>query len=213
MTKVLDLLNALIHFSIDHTIQGNKYIPSNIKIFLQNAHEKIYSLKLESQLQRDELQKGSHHYKLEFVQDNPLFHTKTKSHQIWQTNQVTEEADLHINRKFQPSLAKTIIKPWEELIHNNDTTVLGYDKDVPFHNQNYSKPFQFHSDGYLYDNSSSVVSNLTRLPQELQHNVKFEHCDRVAYMKDRFFDLHPWDSCLKTAHSSHKFFKNKPPTR
>ena len=51
------LLSDLIHSSVDDVIKMSKDALCNIQICLQDAHEKIEFLQLESQLQQDELHK------------------------------------------------------------------------------------------------------------------------------------------------------------
>lgn len=77
---VIDLLNTLIQSIIDDTIQISKASLSDIQTCLQNAHENIEFLQLESQFQWDELQHKSCHSKLFYVQNNPLF-IEIDSHQ------------------------------------------------------------------------------------------------------------------------------------
>ena len=60
MDDVLELLNTLIHSSIDGMVKVSKDSLSNIQTCLQNAREKIDFLQLESQLQQEELQQWSH---------------------------------------------------------------------------------------------------------------------------------------------------------
>jgi len=61
VVEVLELLNNLIHSTIDNTITINKAILREIQTCLQNAHDKTKFLQLESQLQQYELQKKSYH--------------------------------------------------------------------------------------------------------------------------------------------------------
>lgn len=117
---------------------------------------------------------------------------------------------MHDDVNVQVPLPKPIIRPWEELVNNKHKIGLGYSKDVSFHIPNNSKPIQFQNVGFLYDNSSSDVSNPAPLPQQPQQNVKCHHCDRVGHMKNHRFDLHPCEHYHKTTHSSNRcFIKNK----
>ena len=58
---VLELLNTLILFGTNDTVQIYKKTLSKIQICLQNAQDKIEFLQLESQFQQEELQQWSHH--------------------------------------------------------------------------------------------------------------------------------------------------------
>lgn len=98
-------------------------------------------------------------------------------------------------QKIRHTIPKTIIKVWEELVHNKHKTGLGYDKDVSFHISDYSKPIQFHSAGFLHDNSPSAVLDSGPLPQQRQQIVKCQYCDRVDHVKDHYFDLHSCKHC------------------
>jgi hypothetical protein len=57
--------------------------------------------------------------------------------------------DVHL------SLSKWIIKPWEEIKNNKHITSIRYEKEVTFHNPDYSKPIQFKSVGLLQESSYS----------------------------------------------------------
>ena len=62
MDDVLELLNTLIHSSIDGMVKVSKDYLSNIQTCLQNAREKIEFLQLESQLQQEELHQNRDHF-------------------------------------------------------------------------------------------------------------------------------------------------------
>jgi len=175
---------------------------------LQHSQAKIEFLQLESQLQQDELQHKRHNSEL--VQN-----IETKSDQQ-QVNNVevdldhvpNEGVDLQKEAEIWHTLPKPIIRPWEALVHNKDKTSVGYDKDVSFHILVYLKPIQFHSVGFLHDNSPLAVPDSA--PHSQRKVGKWQHCDRVGHMKDQCFDLHPCEHCHKTTHSSNKCFRNKP---
>jgi len=57
----LELLNILIHSTVNGMVKIRSDTLSDIKICLQNAQDKIEFLQLESQLQQEELQQWSHH--------------------------------------------------------------------------------------------------------------------------------------------------------
>ena len=63
----LELLNILIHSTINGMVKIRSDTLSDIKICLQNAQDKIEFLQLESQLQQEELQNYSHDSKIVFV--------------------------------------------------------------------------------------------------------------------------------------------------
>ena len=213
INEALELLNNLIHSNVDDMIKMSKDALCNIQSCLQDAHEKIEFLQLESQLQQDELQQKSHHSEPVSVQN-----IEKDSHQQ-QVNQVAIDshsvpytrADLHADATSQLALLKPIIRPWEELVHKKHRTGLGYDKDVSFHIPDYTKPIIFQSAGFLYDSSPALVPDLA--PQQQQQIVKCQHCDRVGHMKDHCFDLHPCKHCGRHTHSSDRCFKHKPPAR
>jgi len=115
--------------------------------------------------------------------------------------------------KIWHKLPKPIIRPWEELVHNKHIIGLGNEKDVSFHIPDYSNPIQFHSVGFLHDSSPSPVPDYAHLPQQPQHILKLQQCDRVGHMKDNYADLYPCENYHKTTHSSNKCFQNKPPAR
>ena len=211
-------------YTTHDTLKVSKVSLTDIQVCLQYAQEKIDFLQLESQLQKEELHQNRHHSEPVFVQN-----IETTTHQK-QVNNVTVDSDLvpnkaaivHADAKNQFALPKPIIRPWEQLFHNNHRTGLGYDKDLSFHIPNYAKPIQFQSVGFihdsspaLHDSSASAIPDFTPLSQQQQQQqiVKCQHCDRVGHLKDHCFDLHPCKHCHKTSHSSHRCFRNKRPAR
>ena len=142
---VLELLNILVLSTVDGMVKIKKASLSDIKSCLQNAHEKIEFLQLESQLQQEELQQWSHHSELVFAQK-----IETDSHKQQAKNVAVDShsmpsirADLHAEANIQLAPPKPIIRPWEELVHNKHRIGLGYDKDLSFHIPDYSKPIKF----------------------------------------------------------------------
>ena len=147
---VLKLLNNLILSTVDEMVKINKTSLSNIKICLQNAHENIEFLQLETKLQQEELKQRSHHSEPVFVQK-----IETDSHKA---------ARLHADAETQSALPKPIIRPWEQLVHNKHRTGLGYDKDLSFHIPDYAKPIQFQSVRFIHDSSPPAILDSAPLP-------------------------------------------------
>ena len=230
LDNALELLNTLIHSTVDEMVKINKTYLFNIKVCLQNAQENIEFLQLETKLQQEESQQWSHHSEPISVQK-----IETDSHKQQNINVANSlpntTTDLHADVKIQSALPKPIIRPWEQLVHNKHRTGLGYDKDLSFHIPDYVKPIKFQSVGLIHDSSPAphdsaptphdssapVVPDSAPLPQQQQQQkqqiMKCQHCDRVGHLKDHCFDLHPCNHCHKTSHSSHRCFKNKRPAR
>jgi hypothetical protein len=83
---------------------------------------------------------------------------------------------------------------------------IGYEKDVTFHNPDYTKPIQFQSVGLLQESSHS--------PAPVQEQILIcQHCQRVGHMEDQCFDLHPCEHCGQHNHPSDKCFKRKTTAR
>lgn len=57
---VLELLDTLVHSTMENTIMIDKAIVADIQTCLKNVQENIEFLQLESQLQQDELQQKRH---------------------------------------------------------------------------------------------------------------------------------------------------------
>ena len=131
-----------------------------------NMHRKTEFLQRESQLQQDELHKRSHHYETIFVQNIETDSHKQKfdNVEVHSDSMPNEGEKLHVEAEIQSVLPKSIIRPWEELVHNKYRTSLGYDKDVSFHILDYSKPIKFQSAGFLHDSSPSAVPDYAPLP-------------------------------------------------
>jgi hypothetical protein len=82
-------------------------------------------------------------------------------------------------KQVHNTLSKPIIRPWEEIIYNKNRTRLGYDKEVTFHNPDYSKPIKFQSFGFIQEASTSLVpvqdqSDKCQLCNQVGHKV-FKH--------------------------------------
>ena len=183
INNLLELLRALIASTVESTININKDTLSKIHTCLQNEHEKIDFLQLESQFQQEELQQQSHHYELVSVQkierdphQQEEYKVEVGSHSV-----LISGVDVHADATAQPALLKPIIRPWEEVVHNKHKTGLGYDKDVSFHIPDYTKPIIFQSAKFLYDSSPAAVPDPA--PQQQHQIVKCQHCDRVGHMK------------------------------
>jgi len=129
INDTLELLNILIHSTVDGMVKIRIDTLSDIKICLQNAHEKIDFLQLESQFQQEELHQNRHHSKPISVQN---IETATHHQQVniveVHSDFVPNEAVVHADAEIQSALPKSIIRPWEELVHNKHRTGLGYDK-------------------------------------------------------------------------------------
>ena len=207
---LLELLSTLILSTDGSKVKVNKNTLRDIQKSLQYAQEKIDFLQLETKLQQEELQQWSHLSEPVSVQK-----IETDSHKQ-QVNNVPVHSNkavvVHADAEVQFALPKTIIRPWEQLVHNKHRTSLGYDKDLSFHIPDYSKPIQFQSAGFIHDispathdSSASAVPDSSPLPQQQQQQqqiVKCQHCDRVGHLKGHCFDLHPCKHCHKTSHSS-----------
>ena len=132
MGIVLELLNTLIHSTMDNTIMIDKAIVANIQICLKNVQENIEFLQLESQLQQEELKQRSH--------SEPVSVQKIETDSHKQKVNNVPAAIVQANAETQSALPKPIIRPWEQLVHNKHKIGLGYDKDLSFHIPDYAKP-------------------------------------------------------------------------
>ena len=133
MDQIDELLELLV--TID------KAILTNVLTCLQDLEDKIEFLQLESQLQRDEIQQKNRHFELVLVQNNSLLEFENDSYQHPthdQINDSTSEAysneDEVCHKQILHALSNPIIKPWEEIRHNNHKISIGYEKDFTFHN-------------------------------------------------------------------------------
>jgi hypothetical protein len=120
--------------------------------------------------------------------------------------QLSEPASDSSTNEDQLSLSKPVIRPWEQIINNKHKIDIEYEKDVTFHNLDYTKLIQFQSVGLLQDGSHS--------PAPVQEKIqKCQHCQRVGHMKEKCFDLHPCKHYKKHNHHSNKCFNNKTSAR
>jgi len=171
---ILELVDNLILSTMDNTVKISKDFLTDIHSCLQDVHEKIDFLQLESHLQQEELKQRNHHSGYVSVQN-----IETATHQK-QVNNVTldsylvsnKAAVVHADVETQFALPKPIIRPWEQLVYNKHVTGLGYDKDLSFHIPDFSKPIQFQSAGFIHDSSlaphdilASAVPDSAPLPQ------------------------------------------------
>ena len=149
----------------ESTINISKETLFDIQTCLQHTQEKIDFLQIESQLQQDELQQYKHH--------------DTNQQKINNVDLVPNEATVvHADAEIQPALPKSVIRPWEEHVHNKHITGLGYGNDVSFNILDQSKPIHFQSARFRHDSSPSAIPNSTPLPQQQEQQiVKCEHCD------------------------------------
>jgi hypothetical protein len=147
------------------------------------------------------------HSELVLVQ-NPLFKADEDdvaySDQQPTQQQFSETTPDSSTNKDQLPLSKQIIRPREEIRHKKHKTSLGYEKDVTFHNPDYTKPIQFQSVGLLQESSHAPVQEQTSICQ---------HCQRVGKFEDQCFDLHPCEHCGQHNHPSNKCFSNKKSAR
>ena len=93
---ILESLDNLILSTMDNTIKISKDFLTDIHSCLQDVHDKIEFLRLESQLQQEELKQRSH--------SEPIFVQKTEidSHKV---------AVVHADAETQSTLPKPIIRP------------------------------------------------------------------------------------------------------
>jgi len=81
LDDALDLLNTLIHFTIEDMVKLSNITITDMKTCLQNAQEKIDFLQLEYEFQKDDLEHKRQHFELLFLQSNPIFESKSGSNQ------------------------------------------------------------------------------------------------------------------------------------
>lgn len=88
-----------MHSTIDNTIMIDKAILREIQTCLQNAHDKIKFLQLESQLQQDDLQNKRYNPIPFLVKKNPLFNIEIDSHQQQEAIDVLpiSRGDVHVD--------------------------------------------------------------------------------------------------------------------
>ena len=132
--QLLNILHSLIISSDEDMVHVRKETLVDLSRHLQQTHETIEFLQLESQLQRNELQEKSDTFK-------SLNHPDDKS--FIPTASSVEVVPVQIS-------SKPIIKPWEEIQNNKNRRGLGYvSDDTNLHIPDYSKPIKFVSAGFI----------------------------------------------------------------
>lgn len=158
---LVELLNTLLLSYVDNTTMANKTTLTHIQNCLQDSKDTLEFLQLELQLQQEEI-----HYKLIHVQNNLLCDSfQQPSHNdatLEEHNQISgstleekENEDDIFHTHVSLILSISIIRPWEEIVHNKHKIGLGCNKQVTFQILDYSKPIQFQSVGFLHESSSS----------------------------------------------------------
>ena len=208
--QLLHILHSLIISSDEDMVHISKETLADISQHLQQTHETIEFLQLESQLQRDELQQKSASSK-SFNHTNEDKDVDSKS-----VIQKTSSVEV-VHDQIQIS-SKPIIKPWEEIQNNKNRRGLGYvPDDTNLQIPDYSKPVKFVSAGFLEPLTSvgsekvAEIQNFTQPKVEVQ--PKCSHCQRSGHMEDQCFDLHPCCHCGKHNHSSEKCRNRQKSTR
>lgn len=114
--QLINIIHSLIISSDEDMVHINKDTLANISRHLQQTHETIEFLQLESQIQRNELQE-------KHDASESLNHTsKNDSKSFIQTTSSVEVVPVKIS-------SKPIIKPWEEIQNNKNRRGLGYVKN------------------------------------------------------------------------------------
>ena len=193
--QLLNILHSLIISSDEDMVHVSKETLADISRHLQQTHETIEFLQLESQLQRNELQEKSATFKSLNHPDDKSFIPTTSSVEV-------------VHDQLQIS-SKPIIKPWEEIHNNKNRRGLGYvSDDTHLQIPDYSKPIKFVSAGFLEPltsaGSEKVVDKQHCTQREVDLQPKCSHCQRTGHMEDQCFDLHPCCHCGKYNHSSAK---------
>ena len=199
--QLLNILHSLIISSDEDMVHISKETLADLSWHLQQTHETIEFLQLESQLQRDELQQKSassksfnHTDEDKYVDSKPL-------------NQTTSSVEV-VHDQIHIS-SKPTIKPWEEIQNNKNRRGLGYvTDDTNLHIPDYSKPIKFVSAGFLEQltsvGSKKVADKQTFTQLKVNVQPKCSHCQRTGHMEDQCFDLHPCCHCGKPNHSLEK---------
>jgi len=191
---LLNILNNLILSTAEDMVQISKATLVDISMNLQQAHETIEFLQLESQLQRDELQQKSDASKsFNYTDEDKDVNSKSLI-------QTTSSVEV-VHDQIELVSSKQIIKPWEELQCNKNRRGLGYDKDENnLHILDYSKPIKFISARFLDQITSTSHEKVEAKPT-------CKHFQRKGHMEDHCFDLHPCHHCGKKNHSSERCYK------
>ena len=192
---LLNIINNLILSTAEDMVQISKATLADISMNLQQAHETIEFLQLESQLQRDELQQKSDASK-------SFNHTgEDKDVDSKSLIQTTSSVEV-VHDQIELASSKPIIKSWEEVQSNKNRRGLGYDKDENnFHIPDYSKPINFISVGFIDQIQSTshekVADKQTCTQTKVVVKPKCLHCQRTSHLEDQCFDLHPCHRCGK----------------
>jgi len=211
--QLLNILHSLIISSDEDMVHISKDTLADLSRHLQQTHETIEFLQLESQLQRIELQEKRDTFKFLNHPDNKSF--------IQPTSSVAAVPD--------PISSKPIIRPWEDIQNNKNRRDLGYVKDdTNLHIPDYFKPIKFISAGFLTQLTSASFEQVADNQQcmqpkvaekenstqpELEVTPKCSHCQRTGHMEDQCFDLHPCRHCDKPNHSLEKCRKQRQTAR
>ena len=132
--QLLNILHSFIISSDEDMVHISKETLADLSQHLQQTHETIEFLQLESQLQWIELQEKRDTFKSLNYPDDTSFIQIDSSVKI---------VPVQIS-------SKPIIKPWEEIHNNKNWRGLGYvniDTSLPI--PDYSKPINFISEGFL----------------------------------------------------------------
>ena len=171
--QLLNILHSLIISSDEDMVHISKETLADISRHLQQKHETIEFLQLESQLRRNELQEKSDTFK-------SLNHPDDKSF-----NQTTSSVEV-VHEQIS---SKPIIKPWEEIQNNKNQRGLGYvTDDTNLHIPDYSKPIKFINACFLAELSSAgskkVAYKHNCTQPEVDVQPKCSHCQRTSHMED-----------------------------
>ena len=132
--QLLNILHSLIISSDEDMVHVSKETLADLSRHLQQTHETIEFLQLESQLQRIEFQEKRDTFKFLNHPDDKSFIQTTSSVEV----------------VLVPISSKPIIKPWEEIQNNWNQRGLGYvNDDTNLNIPDYSKPIQFVIVGFL----------------------------------------------------------------
>jgi hypothetical protein len=108
-----------------------------VKVVLLQTHTRI----LYEALERKILQ----HFEQVLVHKNPVFKEDDDANTYRQpiSKQLSETTSNSSIDEVHLTLSKPIIRPWEEIRNNKHITNIRYEKEVTFHNPDYTKEIQF----------------------------------------------------------------------
>jgi hypothetical protein len=180
--ELLELLNTLILSSVDNKITIDKENLQSVVTYLHVMQTKEGLLQTQTHLLHDALvrQNLRQHFEHVLVQ-NPLFKDEEDDEvdSDQQSTQGPHNEPTPDSSTYQLPLSNRISIPWEEIIHNKHRTNIGYEKDVIFHNLDYTKPIKFQSVGLLQDSSHSL--------SPVQDKILIcQHCQRVGHIEIYF---------------------------